>query len=96
MPRLAGVTLDFTDFLFGLRYVGDFTDRFGYLMRADTSFGGSDGVWLIRAMATYDFGRQGGSQALFGYQLKSAQFDERGFEMDFSYRGVVAGLQFAF
>ena len=38
----------------------------------------------------------GGSSVLLGYQFKSAEFRDRDFTTDYSYHGLVAGLQFRF
>jgi hypothetical protein len=85
---------DYTDALIGVRYVGDFNGRWGYLLRADTSFGDSDGTWLARAMVTYDIGRVGMGRVLIGYQLKSADFRDRELTTDYTYQGLVVGFQF--
>lgn len=91
-----GSTQDYADVLVGARYVAQVNERWGYLLRADTSFGDSEGSWLVRAMGTYTIGSGAGSSALLGYQFKSAEFRDRDVTTDYSYHGLVAGLQFRF
>ena len=91
-----GSTQSYADALIGIRYLAQIDEHWGYLLRADTSFGDSEGTWLVRAMGTYDVGKAGGSSVLFGYQFKSAEFREQDFTSKYSYQGFVAGFQFRF
>jgi hypothetical protein len=91
-----GSSQNYADVLVGIRYIGTINERWGYLVRGDTSFGDSEGTWLARAVATYAVGGTAGNRVVFGYQFKSAEFRDREITTDYSYRGLLVGIQFQF
>ena len=88
-----------TDFLFGGRVLGYFSERWGYNLRADYSAGGSEGIFNAHAMIGYTFG-----QGLFtlngGYRHMQLKFkdniDAATIENDITMSGPVLGFVFNF
>ena len=63
--RNADFDQNFTDFLIGARYSVPLSDKWALIMRADASFGDTEGTWNISGL----FSRQMGPGALvFGYR----------------------------
>ena len=87
---------DYYDVLLGLRYRFDLSDRWALLTRADTSFGDSDGTFMLRANFAYTVGKRGQNRILFGYQHKEADFEDGGLETAFEFSGFAAGFNFRF
>ena len=87
---------DYYDALVGLRYRFDFSDRWSLLTRADTSFGDSEGTFLVQANLAWTVGKRQRNRILFGYQYKTADFRDDDLGTDFSYQGPMAGFNFRF
>jgi len=87
---------DYTDFLVGLRYRFDLSERWSLLTQADTSFGDSEGTWLGRADFGYKVGKRAQNRILFGYQYKQAKFKDGDLVTDYSYQGPMLGFNFRF
>jgi hypothetical protein len=56
-PALANVELDagknYSDFMLGLRYIGNSGGKWGYVLRADGSWGGTEGTYNLAGNITY-------------------------------------------
>jgi hypothetical protein len=89
-------TKDYYDALLGLRYRFDFSDRWALLTRADTSFGDSEGTYLLQANLAWTVGKRQQNRILFGYQYKVAEFKDGDTTTDFTYQGPMAGFNFRF
>ncbi|HEV8579498.1 MAG TPA: hypothetical protein VGX68_10500 [Thermoanaerobaculia bacterium] len=85
------------DGLLGVRYIGHFSQRWSYLMRADVSAGGTELTWNGAAALAYAFGDSGRYSLTVGYRQMVVDFesdDSIGTEMTLS--GFAAGLRVAF
>lgn len=89
-------TRDYYDALVGLRYRFDFSPRWGLLTQADTSFGDSEGTYLLRANLAWTVGKRQQNRILFGYQYKEAEFHDGDIRADYVYKGPMAGFNFRF
>ena len=89
-------TKDYYDALVGLRYRFDFSDRWALLTQADTSFGDSEGTYLLRANLAWTVGKRQQNRILFGYQYKTADFKDGDLRLDYDYQGPMAGFNFRF
>lgn len=89
-------TKDYYDALVGLRYRFDFSDRWALLTQADTSFGDSEGTYLLRANLAWTIGKRQQNRVLFGFQLKTAEFKDGDLSLDYDYQGPMAGFNFRF
>ena len=87
---------DYYDALIGLRYRFDFSDRWSLQTRADTSFGDSEGTFLVRANFGYIVGQRQQNRVHFGYQYKQAEFKDGDLVSDFTFHGPMAGFSFVF
>lgn len=80
--RVSGIDRSFTDALVGARYVFPLTDQWSMGLRADSSFGNSEGTWS----ASLNFRREFGQRALvFGYRYFSVEVQpgDQSFELQF-------------
>ena len=89
-------TKDYYDALVGLRYRFDFSDRWALVTQADTSFGDSEGTYLLRANLAWTVGKRQQNRILFGYQYKTAEFRDGDLRLDYDYQGPMAGFNFRF
>jgi len=89
-------TRDYYDALVGVRYRFDFSPRWGLLTQADTSFGDSEGTYLLRANLAWTVGKRQQNRILFGYQYKEAKFQDGDIRADYIYKGPMAGFNFRF
>ncbi len=89
-------TADYYDALVGIRYRFYLSEGWGLLTRVDTSFGDSEGTWLVQGLFAYTVGKRQRNRILFGYQYKEAEFKEGGLVTDFTYSGLMAGFNFRF
>ena len=87
---------DYYDALVGLRYRFDFSERWALLTRGDLSFGDSEGTALVQGLFAYTVGKRRQNRILFGYQYKTAEFEDGGLTQDFTYQGPMAGFNFRF
>ncbi|MDH3378111.1 MAG: hypothetical protein OEQ39_14285 [Gammaproteobacteria bacterium] len=87
------------DALLGVRFSGDLSDRWGYLVRADVSGGDSEGTWNVLAGASLNFGAKGNKRALFGYRHMEIETEREGasnLAVELTMSGPIAGVEFAF
>ena len=89
-------TADYYDALVGVRYRFELSERWGFLTRADLSFGDSEGTWLAQGLFAYTVGKREQNRILFGYQFKQAEYQDGGLNQEFSYNGPMAGFNFRF
>ena len=87
-------TKDYYDALIGLRYRFDLSDRWALLTRADSSFGDSEGTWVVSADFAYTVGKRQQNRLMFGYHYKEAEFRDGDLRTDFRYQGPTAGFNF--
>ena len=87
---------DYYDALLGIRYRFDFSERWQLLTHGDFSFGDSEGTYLLRANFGYVVGKRQQNRILFGYQYKSAEYQENDLTKDFTIYGPMAGFDFRF
>ena len=98
-PLINRITVDagdsYSDFLIGARYIGDFNPKWGYVLRADGSWGQTDGTYNLSALLTYKF-THGVLEG--GYRLFDVGFPigNNGGELDMTLNGVVVGYTFVF
>ena len=88
--------VDYTDALIGVRYLFDLSERWSLQTRADTSFGDSEGTWLLRAQLAWTVGKRRQNQFILGYELKEAEYDDNGVRARYRYSGPTAGFNFRF
>jgi len=90
------LTSDYYDALLGLRYRFDLSSRWSLLTRADTSFGDSEGTFLVRANFAWTVGQRQQNKLLFGYQYKQMEYEDGGLNTDYRMHGPMAGFSFRF
>jgi len=83
----------FYDFMLGGRYTWALSDRWSATLRADTSFGDTDGTWNASAFASYrtDIGAW-----LFGYRYLDAKTTSGDNDINMVAYGPVVGYGFTF
>ena len=83
----------YSDFLIGARYIGDFNPKWGYALRADGSFGQTDGTYNLQALLTYKFshGMLSGGYRYFDVSLPVG---DNGGDLDMTLDGLVVGYTF--
>jgi len=89
-------TSDYVDALVGMRYRFNLSERWSILTRGDTSFGNSEGTWLVQGLFAYTVGKRRQNRIVFGYQYKQAEFKDGDLKTEFSYYGPMAGFNFRF
>lgn len=87
---------DFTDALFGARYIFRLSDRWKLNTRLDYAFGDSEGIFLGEVIARYAIGKDQGNGIMLGYRYKDAEFKDNGLEEDYDYQGPLIGFNFRF
>lgn len=83
----------YSDFLIGARYIGDFNPKWGYALRADGSFGQTDGTYNLQALLTYKF-THGVLEGGYRYFDVDLPIGNNGGELDMTLNGVVVGYTF--
>lgn len=98
-PAFDGVSVDnnksYSDFLVGARYIGDFNPKWGYALRADGSWGGTDGTYNLQALLTYKF-THGVLEGGYRYFDVGLPIGNNGGDLDMTLNGVVIGYTFVF
>lgn len=92
----ANVHLDqsYSDFMLGGRYTGSFNGKWGYILRADGSWGDTDGTMNLSALVDY---KTNSGAWLFGYRYMTADFEaDNGAALDLTLMGPVVGYAFKF
>lgn len=96
-PALAGVGIgldkSYSDFLFGGRYNARLAERWGLTLRADGSWGDTDGSYSASAMFSYHMKR---GSWLFGYRHMEVELPTVGQSVDLSLSGPVFAYAFRF
>jgi hypothetical protein len=87
---------DFTDALVGVRYRFDLARHWSLLTRGDYSFGDSEGIWLLQAVARYAVGGNRQHGILLGYRYKEGELEDSGISEDYEWKGPLAGFNFRF
>ncbi len=94
----AGDTL--VDALVGVRYIGRFSPRFHYNLRADVSGGGTKFTWNAMAGIGYSFGKSDRYALLAGYRYMDIDFDTEQdiptVNVDVAMSGAIVGFRFSF
>lgn len=86
----------YTDALLGVRYRWDISPRWSFMGQGDGSFGDSEGTWLLRGVFGYKVGQNQANRIMFGYQYKSAEFEDGDVGLDYTFDGPLAGFSFRF
>jgi hypothetical protein len=91
----ANVHLDqsYSDFMLGGRYTGSMTEKWGYILRADGSWGDTDGTMNLSAMVDY---KTKSGAWLFGYRYMTAELGDDNTDLDLTLMGPVLGYAFKF
>lgn len=84
------------DALLGVRYQFDLSPRWDLTTRADTSFGESEGSFMLRATLGVTVGKTKRNRILLGYQYRTAEFLSGDVKSEFTYHGPTAGFNFRF
>lgn len=96
-PQFDAVRFDnndsYSDFLIGARYIGDFNPKWGYALRADGSFGQTDGTYNLQALLTYKF-THGVLSGGYRYFDVSLPVGNNGGDLDLTLNGPVFGYTF--
>lgn len=87
---------DYTDVLVGARYIVRLSERWEMMLRADTSFGDTEGTWLGRAHFAYVVGQRRQNRIVLGYEFKKAEYQNGDLNLDYAFQGPTAGFSFRF
>lgn len=87
---------DYLDALVGARYIARLSERWELMLRTDTSFGDTEGTWLVRAQFAFVVGKRRQNRLVFGYEFKKAEYRNGDLNLDYSYQGPTAGFGFRF
>lgn len=89
----AKVQLDqsYSDLMVGGRYTGDFTERWGYSLRADGSWGDTEGTMNLSALVDY---KTKSGAWLFGYRYMTVELGDADTNIDLTLSGPVVGYAF--
>ena len=68
----------------------------GLILRADTSFGDTEGTWLARAHLAWIVGQRRHNRLVFGYEFKEAEYKNGDMTADYGYQGPTVGFNFRF
>lgn len=91
----AKVQLDqsYSDLMLGGRYTGNFTEKWGYTLRADGSWGDTDGTMNLSALVDY---KTNSGAWLFGYRYMTVELGDDDTDLDLTLMGPVVGYAFKF
>ncbi len=88
--------VDYTDALVGARYIAPLSERWELMLRADTSFGDTEGTWLARAQLAWIVGKRRQNRFIVGYEFKEAEYRNGDVTADYGYQGPTVGFNFRF
>jgi len=88
--------VDYADALVGARYIAPLSERWELMLRADTSFGDTEGTWLARAQFAWVVGKRRQNRFIFGYEFKKAEYRNGDVTADYGYQGPTVGFNFRF
>ncbi|HXI02249.1 MAG TPA: hypothetical protein VNI57_03650 [Candidatus Saccharimonadales bacterium] len=87
----------YVDALAGVRFSQSLSRRWGYLVRADASTGGTKLTWSGGAAVGYTFGPNGRYTATAGYRYMSVNYDDtEPLDTEMTLSGIFTGLRFSF
>ncbi len=91
----AKVQLDqsWSDLMVGGRYTGEFTEKWGYSLRADGSWGDTDGTMNLSALVDY---KTNSGAWLFGYRYMTVELGDDDTDVELTLMGPVLGYAFKF
>lgn len=96
-PNFDTTSLDvgrsYSDLMLGIRYAWPLSDRWGLMLRGDSSFGDTDGTW--NASAVLDYRMKHGAW-LFGYRYLSAELESNDNRLDITMSGPMVGYGVTF
>ena len=97
-PAFATKTYDngtsYSDFMLGVRYTFDISERFGVTLRGDGSVGQTEGTWNMSAVADY---KMKSGAWFFGYRYMTGELGlDDGRSMDVTLDGPMLGYGFIF
>lgn len=93
--RTVGSSQNFTDFMLGARYLGEFNPTWGYGLHADGSWGDTDGTLNLSAMLTYKL-KSGVIEGGYRYMDVQLPVGNNGGDLDIALSGLVLGYSFVF
>jgi len=91
--RTVEVEDSYNDFLFGGRYRGSWSDKWGYAVELDGSTGDSEGTWSTSARVLY---RTGNGAWVFGWRYLDGEIEPGRNALDITLNGPVIGYAFTF
>lgn len=91
--RTAAFEDSYSDFLFGGRYRGSWSDKWGYTIELDGSTGDTEGTWSTSARIQY---RTGSGAWVFGWRYLDGEIDATRESLDITLNGPVIGYAFRF
>jgi hypothetical protein len=93
LTRTLEAERSYSDFMFGLRYRGDFSEKWGYSVRADGSWGDTEGSY--NAIATL-YRQTGNGEWSFGYRYFDTELRALNSTVTLTLNGPVVGYTFRF
>jgi hypothetical protein len=91
--RTVGFEDSYSDFLFGGRYRGSWSDKWGYAVELDGSTGDTEGTWSTSARVLY---RTGNGAWVFGWRYLDGEIEASRDALDITLNGPVIGYAFRF
>ena len=90
----------FTDFMIGLRYLGNFSENWFYSLRGDWAGGGSEGTWNLVGSVGWRFPGWESGSLMLGYRYMDMELEDKAqgtrVNMDMTMNGPYLGLGIAF
>lgn len=90
----AGIDQSFSDAMLGVRYKGAINDKWGYALRADGSWGDTEGTYSTSIMFAYK--TQSGGAWNFGYRYMDTELAVKTTSIALQLHGPVIGYTFNF
>lgn len=88
-----GFDQSFSDLMVGARSQGSFNTKWGYSIRADGSYGDTDGTLSTSAYVNY---KTGNGAWVFGYRYMDAELKVKDADLDLTLSGPALGYKFTF
>jgi hypothetical protein len=90
----------FLDGLVGARYIGQISDRWSFILRADASAGGTELTWNAWTGVGWSFGESQRHALFLGYRYMEVEFEEEDaraeVETQTKMGGFITGIKFGF
>lgn len=90
----------FTDFMIGLRYLGNFSENWFYSLRGDWAGGGSEGTWNLVGSVGWRFPGWESGSLMLGYRYMDMELEDKAqgtrVNLDMTMNGPYLGLGIAF